>query len=78
MSQCPVCLQPIPYGMCTKIFLYENRQNLFFLFIDERRLIGGKILHNGCIMCSECQKSIGEGAFEQVCLIEIKMNLFYF
>ncbi|CAF5181399.1 unnamed protein product, partial [Rotaria magnacalcarata] len=45
MSQCPVCLQPIPY--------------------DERRLIAGKVLHSGCIICVECHKSIGEGAFEQ-------------
>ncbi|CAF3332410.1 unnamed protein product [Rotaria socialis] len=45
MSQCPVCLQPIPY--------------------DERRLISGKVLHSGCIICVECHKSIGDGAFEQ-------------
>ncbi|UJR31607.1 hypothetical protein I4U23_019091 [Adineta vaga] len=45
MSQCPVCLQLIPY--------------------DERRLIGVKVLHSACIICVECHKSIGEGAFEQ-------------
>ncbi|CAF1566004.1 unnamed protein product [Rotaria sp. Silwood1] len=32
---------------------------------DERRLIAGKVLHSGCIICIECHKSIGEGAFEQ-------------
>ncbi|CAF0856476.1 unnamed protein product [Rotaria sordida] len=32
---------------------------------DERRLIAGKVLHSGCIVCIECHKSIGEGAFEQ-------------
>ncbi|CAF5127259.1 unnamed protein product, partial [Rotaria sp. Silwood1] len=31
----------------------------------ERRLIAGKVLHSGCIICIECHKSIGEGAFEQ-------------
>ncbi|CAF0714135.1 unnamed protein product [Adineta steineri] len=45
MSQCPICLQPIPY--------------------DERRVLGGKVLHSGCIVCVVCHKSIGEGAFEQ-------------
>ncbi|CAF4431915.1 unnamed protein product, partial [Adineta steineri] len=45
MSQCPICLQPIPY--------------------DERRALGGKVLHSGCIVCVICHKSIGEGAFEQ-------------
>ncbi|CAF1337565.1 unnamed protein product [Adineta ricciae] len=45
MSQCPICLQLIPY--------------------DERRLIGSKVLHSSCIVCAECHKSIGDGAFEQ-------------
>ncbi|CAF4755979.1 unnamed protein product, partial [Rotaria sp. Silwood2] len=31
----------------------------------ERRLVAGKVLHSGCIICIECHKSIGEGAFEQ-------------
>ena len=34
--------------------------------LDERRMIGSKVLHSGCVVCVECQKSIGEGAFEQV------------
>ncbi|CAF4605373.1 unnamed protein product [Rotaria sp. Silwood2] len=32
---------------------------------DERRLVAGKVLHSGCIICIECHKSIGEGTFEQ-------------
>jgi hypothetical protein len=48
----------------------------FIEILDERRVIGGKILHSGCVICAECQKSIGEGAYEQVDLIEkLKFNL---
>jgi len=42
-----------------------------FLFLDERRVVAGKVLHSSCLICVECHKSIGEGVFEQVCLIEI-------
>lgn len=44
-------------------------------FLDERRLVGGKVLHSGCVVCAECQKSIGEGAFEQVDLIGTTQGL---
>lgn len=61
MAQCPVCLQAIPYGM------YRSSSSRFqWEFLDDRRMIGSKVLHSGCVVCAECQKSIGEGAFEQV------------
>ncbi len=38
----------------------------FIYILDERRVVAGKVLHSGCVICAECHKSIGEGAFEQV------------
>lgn len=42
-------------------------KNFLIKILDERRIVAGKILHSGCIICVECHKSIGEGTFEQVC-----------
>ena len=34
--------------------------------LDERQVIGNRVLHCACVICIECQKSIGDGAFEEV------------
>jgi hypothetical protein len=72
MSQCPVCLQPIPYGM----WRFWDFIGKFCDILDERRVVAGKVLHSGCIICTECHKSIGEGAYEQVELIEKTLTFF--
>jgi hypothetical protein len=59
--------------VCGDLFI---QMELFIQILDERRVIGGKVLHSGCMICTECQKSIGEGTFEQVDLIgKNKINL---
>ncbi len=61
------------HTVCGDLFIKVRK---FIEILDERRVIGGKILHSGCVICAECQKSIGEGAYEQVDLIEkLKFNL---
>ena len=39
----------------------------FEMILDERRLIGSQVLHSRCLVCADCQKSIGDGSFEEVC-----------
>jgi len=52
------------------VFRYSKLYFEIFIYIlDERRVVAGKVLHSGCVICVECRKSIGEGAFEQVDLI---------